>query len=265
MVSLRLRRKDELEASLRSRHLVSRAEMESRHLPLIADYDRVASWLLAQGLALTLQDSTHTHLFVRGTVDQISRTFGVAFARVSTADGEFTSAIPGTGGPALSLPPDFAPLVLAIDGLQPHIRMHARQAQPTEPTAISGHFTPADLAAARLPRDPANLDGSADPILIAIIMAAAPASDDLPAFRAACGISNGTRQLPSVVNIFGGPTAASQTGNVGEATLDTELVHRAGSRHCEPAAVCDPEPDQFESHRGLRPDSQRRRRPSGFL
>ena len=142
-VSLRMRNLDELEARIQSGQTVPQAEMEAKYLPLAADHDRVASWLKAQGFTLSLVDANHTNLFARGTVAQISATFDVAFARVATGDGEFSSAVT-----APSLPEDISRPVVGIDGLQPHIRMHPPKHRPNAVTTYDGYFTPADIAAA---------------------------------------------------------------------------------------------------------------------
>ena len=78
---------------------VSRTEMESVYLPNRTDYARVASWLKGRGFTLTLSDNSHTNIFARGSVALVSDAFGVTFARVATAEGEFTSAITAPGVP----------------------------------------------------------------------------------------------------------------------------------------------------------------------
>ena len=121
-------------------------EMEADFLPLKADYDRVAAWLESQGFAPTLVDSNHTNVFVRGTADRIADAMGVSFARVATEEGEFTSAVS-----APLVPEEFASALLGIDGLQPHIRLHAPKLRATVSTPDFVHPKypiPADVLAA---------------------------------------------------------------------------------------------------------------------
>jgi hypothetical protein len=58
----------ELETGIHSGRHISQAEMEAKYLPLKADHDRIAAWLRNRGFTLTLADSNHTNLFVRGTI-----------------------------------------------------------------------------------------------------------------------------------------------------------------------------------------------------
>ena len=212
VISLRMKNLGELQSRIHSGGVVPRSEMEAKYLPAKGQYDRVASWLVSQGLALTLVDPNHINLFVRGTVAQISAALGVAFARVATGDGEFTSAVS-----APSLPQEIAGYVLGIDGLQPHLLMRAPISRPQTVTSADGFLTPADVAAAY--GIPAGMNGSGQ--TIAIIMGAAPSQSDLDEFRQVCGF-NGTL-APSVdVPVLGGPTGASQAQDATEVTLDSE-------------------------------------------
>ncbi len=219
VVSLRMRDFADFESRIQSGQAVSGPELEARYLPLRADYDRVASWLVAQGLTVTLRDRNHTNLVVRGSVGDISGCFGVTFARVATADGEFSSAIT-----APSVPGDMAGAVLDIGGLQPHILMHAPSLQGSSGTGVAGRLVPADVLAAY--NAPIFNDGKGMPITgsgqtIGIIMAAAPLQSDLTAFWQAAGISDSVSNY-ALANVGSGPTDTSQTNAVGEATLDVD-------------------------------------------
>ena len=210
VVSLRMRDLVDLEARISSSQLVPRAELEQTYLPLKADYDRVSAWLVAQGFALTLTDRNHTNLFARGSIAQASATFGVAFARVST--GEFSSAVT-----APSIPAEFAAVVVGIEGLQPHIRMHVPRLQRDEASNVGGRITPSSVAAAYTV--PGSLTGAGQ--TIAVIMAATPATTDLTAFWGSAGINDSLANY-TLVTVLGGPTTASQTSAINEATLDAE-------------------------------------------
>ena len=119
-----MRNFEEFKAIVQSGRSVPSVEMEANYLPLKSDYDRIAAWLVQQGLVPTLVDANHTNLFFRGTVANVARALDASFARVSTADGEFTSAVT-----APSLPAEFASIVVGIEGLQPDIQMHAPKLQ----------------------------------------------------------------------------------------------------------------------------------------
>jgi len=212
-ISLRMRDFSEFQARLQAGEKISPAEMEAKYLPLQSDYDRTAAWLTAEGFTLTVADSNHTNLYARGTVAAIANAFGVTFARVATADGEFTSAIT-----APSLPADIAAAILSIDGLQPHVRAHVpKHARPAASAAINndkGFFTPADIAAYY--QVPAALTGAGQ--TIAIIMDANVQPSDLTSFWTAAGLPQTIANF-TAVPINGG--AVSQS-DVGESALDVE-------------------------------------------
>ena len=212
VISLRMQNYAELQARVHSGQKVPHAEMEAKYLPPKANHDRIAAWLRARGFTLTLADSSHTNLFARGTVAQVSAAFGVAFARIATEDGEFTSAVT-----APSLPQDIADGVLGIHGLQPHIRMRAIRHTLDGVTNLSGRVTPADILAAY--NVPANLNGAGQ--TIGIIMGAVPQSSDLTSYWQDIGVS-ATLANYSVVNVLGGPTPSNQLADAQEASIDIE-------------------------------------------
>ena len=115
--------------------------------------------------------------------------------------------------------------VLGIDGLQPHLRAHARLSNANLTQAVSqpisgspGYLAPIDIATAY--HAPTSLTGSGE--TIAIIIDAIPLSSDLSAFWTTCGISQNLSNL-SVVNVAGGPTSTGAANpGLAEATLDVE-------------------------------------------
>lgn len=178
VVNLRMRRFEEFEARIQRGEIISRAEMEATYLPLAADYQRTVSWLRQMGLTPTLVDKNHTNVFGTGSVAQLSRAFDVTFARVATADGEFTSSVT-----APSLPAEFADAVLGVMGLQPHIVMHAAGRQEPAGNELGGNATPADVLTAY--DVPISNDGNGNPIngsgqTIALVMAAVPSTATFP-------------------------------------------------------------------------------------
>lgn len=208
VISLRMRHLDQLRERARSGPPVGQAEMEANFLPERADYDRVVSWLTSQGFAVTLVDSNHTNIFVRGSVSQASAAFQTEFARVATASGEFTSAVA-----APSLPREISGPVLGIDGLQPHIRMRAPRPRSDAVVTAGGGATVADVLAAY--GIPATLDGSGQ--CIAVIMDGAPLGSDLAAFWQASDV-HGLLGNYAPVNVLGGGGSA----DLSEVTLDSE-------------------------------------------
>ncbi len=212
VVSLRMRNFAELASRIGTGQLISRAEMEEKYLPDARDYARVGAWLASQGMELTLADANHTNLFARGPVSRVAGALGVAFARVATADGEFTSAVTDP-----SLPADVADAVLGIVGLQPHQLMHTPRLVPDAVTTVAGRTTPADIAAAY--NIPGSLDGTGQ--TIAVIIDSVPQASDLTAFWTAIGSTETTANFSSV-NVSGGPAADRQTADINEATLDVE-------------------------------------------
>jgi len=212
IVSLRMRGVDRLESLIRSREVASMSEMETGYLPLKSDYDRVAAWLTAQGFSITLVDSCHTNIVVRGPVARIAEALEVSFARVATDQGEYTSAVT-----VPSLPGALAAPVLGIVGLQPHIRGRTARPQAAAVTAVDGFATPADVLAGY--HAPGSLTGAGQSI--AIIMDAIPLSSDLSAFWQEAGVGR-TLANYGVVAVGGGPTSKSQSASQLEVTLDTE-------------------------------------------
>jgi kumamolisin len=188
--------------------------MEARYLPFKSDFARVGAWLLKQGFELTLEDPSHTNVFARGSVSKVAAAFGVAFARVATEDGEFTSAVTSP-----SLPADIAPVVLGIQGLQPHILMHAPRPRPAAVTNYSNEVTPADILEGY--NVPASLTGSGQ--TIAIIMDATPTTSDLTTFWSDVGITRSGSATYTLINVNDGTTTGPlSNSDQGEVTLDTE-------------------------------------------
>jgi kumamolisin len=209
VVSLRMRAFGELEARIQEGQRIPHPEMEAKYLPLESDYERVASWLSGQGFVLFLKDSNHTNVFARGTLAQITGTLNVAFARVATGDGEFSSAVTPP-----SIPEALSGVILGITGLQPHILMRPPRSQRTAGNGVSGFVTPADVRSAY--DAPTDYDGTGQ--TIAIIMDAVPLETDLTAFWQAASVNQSLANY-SVVDVGVG---AISSADQGEASLDVE-------------------------------------------
>jgi subtilase family serine protease len=214
-VSLRMRGFAGLQARLAAGERISQDEMEARYLPLPADYDRLAAWLAGQGLAVVQTDLNHTVVTARGSVAQLAQAFALTFARVAVpADHtspitEYTAAID-----APSLPDDLAPLVVAIDGLQPFLRLRHVRARPQDVVGNSSFVTPDDVAAAY------NVSGTWTGAgqTIAIVDEGAASAADLNSFWATVGVAQSASNVTSI-NVAGGPPPGADTT---ETALDVE-------------------------------------------
>ncbi len=215
-VALRMRGLDELRGRLAAGETVGEAEMEAKYRPLRADYDRVAAWLAAQGFTRTLEDRTHTALFVRASVAEVARVFGTSFARVAVADGEYTSAVS-----APAIPGELAPAVLSVGGLQPQFRLRHIQAEvaPTPRDLVGSlvYVTPDNLAAAY--NFPASLTGAGQ--IIAVVGEAPVATSDLSTFWRTSNVAQSAANV-TTVDVAGGPDPNPDEGLVQEADLDVE-------------------------------------------
>jgi hypothetical protein len=213
-VGLRMRNFDEMQARIARGELISPAEKEARYFPLAADHDNVVRWLKSQGFEITRTDDDRLAVFARGSVDNVGRAFQVSFARVVTADGEFTSAVT-----VPSLPAEISNVVLGIHGLQPHIRRHplsTPRASRGPRLNLSGYL-PSQIAAAY---NATGLSENGSGQTIAVYALAFPASSDLTAFWSDAQV---TASLGNIKNIpvGGGPVSPSSSSQ-DEACLDVE-------------------------------------------
>jgi kumamolisin len=162
-----------------------------------------------------MEDPNHTNVFARGTVAQIENSMDVHFARVATADGEFSSAIS-----APNLPGELSGAVLAINGLQPHLRMHHQDVLQPDVATISSvqYFEPADVLAAYY-NVPNALNGAGQ--TIAIIMGATVSTSDLGMFYSTVGSTATTANFTTIL-VNGGPNRSSQSADALEAAADVE-------------------------------------------
>jgi kumamolisin len=215
-VSLRMRDFAGLQARIAAGEKIPQAEMEARYLPLRSDYDRLSAWLSAQGFEGTLPDRLHMTVFVKGAVSEVARVLGVQFARVAVSDGEYTSAITEP-----SVPEDFAPVVLSVNGLQPQFRLrHIKAAIAPAPNDILFNYiyvTPDNVVSAY--NIPAGATGAGQ--VIAILGEAAPLTADLTHFWTNTGVAQVVGNV-TMINVDGGPGSNPSSGNISEADLDVE-------------------------------------------
>ena len=211
---LRMRNFAELQARVERGELIPRAEMEQKYLPLAADYDKVAAWAVAKGFTLTQPDASHLAVFLRGPVNRVAEVFQTTFGRVAADGREFTSALT-----APSLPMAFAPALLGVNGLQPHLRARkftppqARPASLTSPN--SPPYLPSELLQAYGART-TGLTGSGQ--TIAIVIDTYLLESDLATFWQNCGVNQ------SLANIQRVAVASGTSTDTAEATIDAEMT-----------------------------------------
>ena len=228
-VALRMRNFAEFQARVARGEIISREEMSAKYFPLAADYEAMAAWLTAQGLTVTRDDTMRLSLFARGTISQLKQAFQVDFARVTTDEGEFTSAIT-----APSLPAALAPSLVGVNGLQPHLRPHkmtaglvAQKASLTSPNAPP--YLPREILKA-YSANTTGLTGAGQ--TIAIVIDTYPLDSDLTTFWSRCGISRSPNSSVQHFQVPGTPTppdpaAIDPTTGVPygtEAVIDAELT-----------------------------------------
>lgn len=228
VVNLQMRDADRFEALVSSGHRIPQAELAATYLPTAADYEAIVAWLGSQRLEVTQTDPNRMAVFARGSVEQVRDAFAVTFARVATADGEFTSAVT-----APSLPSSLAASVAGISGLQPHRRLH-RQGVLVRDYLTSGSgaiiLVPGDIVAAYdVPSTLSIGGGTITPNgsgqTIAVIMDGTVSTADLSTFWSSYG-GTATTQTTSrftAVAVGGGPSSSSSSNDANqEATLDVE-------------------------------------------
>src|SRR5437588_7687193 len=132
MVPLKMRNYAEMLARVAQGQIITPQEMLQKYYPLEADYQAVTGWLTGQGFTITKTDPNHLSIFAFGTVRQVQHVMQVNFGRVSVANKVYVSAVT-----APSIPASLAPVVLGINGLQPHIKAHKHSHRvPMESTRI---------------------------------------------------------------------------------------------------------------------------------
>lgn len=206
-VALKMRNFSELQQRINKGEIISPQEMTEKYDPTAADEQAVVDWLRNQGLAISRRDKNHLAIFVRGTVGQIERALQVKFARVSVGGNECTSAVT-----APSVPLTIAPLLVGINGLQPHLRARKHSivsgSAPYLPSQIASAYSANGMYAS-------NVTGAGQ--TIAVVIDTFPAASDLTSFWQTAGVNQSINNI-SFVQVVAGtlPTDTS------EATLDTE-------------------------------------------
>jgi kumamolisin len=214
-VALKMRNFAELEARVAQGERISPQEMAAKYEPTDADYQKIATWLTAEGFTITHEDQHHVGLFVQGSVDQVQKSMSVAFGRVSFRNEEFTSAITPPNVPVW-----MSPLLAGVNGLQPHLRPHKhimKRAALPDSSGGGANYKPSQLAAAynATALYNSNITGSGQ--AIAIVIDTFPATSDLTLFWQQVGVSQSLSNIKFIQAVAGQLSPPS-----GEETLDTE-------------------------------------------
>ena len=223
MVALKMRNYAEMLARVGNGEIISPEEMLQKYYPLEADYKTVIDWLAGQGFTITKTDPNHLGVFVSGTVGQVQQALQVNFGRVTVANRTYSSALT-----APSVPDVIEPLIIGINGLQPHIQAHpnshrvpvqsARVASRPIPLSPDMANHPPYLVSEILKAYGANgltVTGSGQKI--AIVIDGFPNDTDLTSFWALNGVSQNLGHIEKVQVVSG--TLPPVTG---EETLDVE-------------------------------------------
>ena len=210
-VALKMRNFDEMKARVEKGDHISPQELVAKYEPLARDYQAVVDWLTSQGMTITQQDPHHLAVFAQAPVGKVAQAMHANFARVAYRGAEFTSAITAPAAPAT-----ITPLLVGINGLQPHLRPHKHLVRPAA-SGGSTAYTPAQIASAyqakRLYTN--GITGAGQ--TIAIVIDVFPARSDLTSFWNTYGIAQ-TSSNVSFIQV----SASLENDAPDEATLDTE-------------------------------------------
>lgn len=194
---LNLQHADELQARIDRGEVLTRAQVDP-YLPSSSDYATVKAWLVAQGFTVTQESSYRHALFIQGTVSQLATSLQTTFGRVSTVDGEFTSALREP-----TLPTNLMGTVRAIRGLQTHLLRHHNHvpamAQGLSPRLAGNYLDPSTLAVYY--NAPPSLTGAGQ--TIAVVGDCVPLTSDLIQFWSVCGIPQNLANY-TVISVQGG-------------------------------------------------------------
>jgi kumamolisin len=212
-VALKMRNFSELQSRLARGERIPATEMSAKYSPLGADYKAVTTWLRRSGFEITREDSNHLAVFARGKVSLIRDVLQVTFARVTLEGAEYTSAVS-----APKVPADVAPVLLGVNGLQPHLRMHKHLvARPSSLTGTNAPYLPSQIAQAYKANGlyTSSVTGSGESIAISIDTF--PDASDLTSFWQTYGVSQSISNI-TFIQVVAGTLPAPE----GEETLDTE-------------------------------------------
>jgi kumamolisin len=211
-VALKMRNFSELQTRVARGERISAGEITAKYSPHASDYQAVADWLTGQGLAITRRDPSRIAVFARGSVAQVEKALQVPFARVTLEGTGYTSAI---GAP--SVPAGLAPLLVGVNGLQPHLHPHKHIVMRKQSlTGTSEPYLPSQILQAYQANTLTNITGSGQ--AIAIVIDVLPQTSDLTSFWSTYGVN----QFLSNITFTQVVPAQQPLPDLSEASLDTE-------------------------------------------
>jgi kumamolisin len=218
-VALQMQNFTELQKRVANGERISPQEMAAKYYPTAADYQKIVNWLAQQGFTIRRQDPSRMAVFAGARIDRLQASLSVNFARVQADGTEYTSAISDP-----MVPLDLAPLMVGINGLQPHLRMHRHSivrrsiVRKSSQTGPGAPFEPSQLAQAYDASSlyASNITGTGQSI--AIVIDTFPSPSDLTAFWSDFGVNRASGSTVTFIQVVAGTLPAPS----GEETLDTE-------------------------------------------
>src|SRR4051794_17440192 len=208
-VALKMRNFAQLAQRTEAGGRISPDELDANFLPTPEEYEALVDWAKAEHLTIVSKDPMRPALFLSGTVGQVQQALRTDFARVTVAEGTFTSAVT-----APSVPARIAPQVLGVNGLQPHVHPHRLAVQPQAVTTANPPYLVKEILAAY---GAANLSTTGSGEKIAVLIDTFPKDSDLTAFWSHNNIAQSLSNIEKVQVVSGTMPAAT-----GEETLDVE-------------------------------------------
>lgn len=216
-VSLKMRNFADLQSRVAAGERIPPAEMAAKYFPTAADYQAVVDWLTGQGFKITRRDDTHLAVFARASVGKIGQALKVNFARVSMEGVEYTSAVS-----APSLPATLSPLLVGVNGLQPHVRARKHLVMPSamKPNSLTDTnppYLPSQVAQAYQANGLYTSGVTGTGQTIGIVIDTFPTTSDLQQFWSTYHVNQSINNIQFIQVIAGTLPAPS-----GEETLDVE-------------------------------------------
>ena len=208
-VALQMRNFPGLIDRIGRRSKVLHDEMVREHFPHISDHEAIVHWLLKEGFTITSTDDNRLSVFAVGTVDQIQKSLQVKFGLVAVDGVNYVSAL---GNP--NIPAHLAQAVLAINGLQPYLKMRKRAMLAAATSTNSPPYLVSDILGAYNAQS-LGVTGSGQKI--AILIDTLPRDSDVTSFWTNNSIPQSLGNLEKI-NVNGAALASPS----GEETLDVE-------------------------------------------
>ena len=203
---------------LAGRQYLSREELTARHGARPADLDQIEAFAHAYELTVVHRSAAERRMVLSGTLDALTRAFGVRLQRVSFQGREHRVRI----GP-VRVPTDLATIIEDVKGFDdrpqttPHFRRRDAGVRRPRANTTAGTFTPLDIA--RRYHFPAGADGSGQCIAL-IELGGGYRTTDLQTYFKGLGLP-----APSVTAVAVDGGANTPGGDAdGEVMLDIEVA-----------------------------------------